>query len=382
MQQIIETDGRYERLDAYFKNTKQKKLFLVCGNSVKNLAIGKYFDTLEERFGIQVIRFSDFQPNPLYESVVEGVHLLNAQACRLIAAVGGGSAMDVAKCIKLYADMDPGQNYLEQRIVPNDIELMAIPTTAGTGSEATRFAVIYAHGEKQSVTDASCIPSTVVIDPTVLETLPEYQKKATMLDALCHATESFWSVHSTEESQALAVEAIGMVLEHFAGYLSNTKEGNAGMLKAANLAGKAINITQTTAGHAMCYKLTTLYGIAHGHAAALCVSKLFPYMLEHLDAYSDPRGRVYVEASFGRLARAYGCDRPRAAAEKFDEILDRLDLEIPQADAEDYEVLKKSVNPVRLANNPVRLDVEAIDRLYHSILQQKKKENGEQVHES
>lgn len=369
IQQIIEADSHYKQLDTYLKGTKHKKLLLVCGGYINYLAIGKYFYTLEERLGIKVVRFSNFESNPLYDSVVEGVKLLNEEKCHLIVAVGGGSAMDVAKCIKLYSNMDHTQNYLYQTIVPNEIEFIAVPTTAGTGSEATRFAVIYYNGEKQSISDYSCIPSAVVIDPSVLETLPEYQKKVTMMDALCHATESFWSIHSTEESQKLSSEAIQLVLKNFSGYLSNTKEGNAGMLKAANVAGKAINITQTTAGHAMCYKLTSLYGISHGHAAALCVSKLFPYIIDNTDKCLDPRGKEYLEESFERLAEAYGCSRPKLATEKFDELLKGLKLEIPQAELEDYEVLKTSVNPVRLKNNPVAMDMEAIDRLYHQILQ-------------
>lgn len=277
--------------------------------------------------------------------------------------------MDVAKCIKLYSNMDHTRNYLKQTIVPNEIELMAVPTTAGTGSEATRFAVIYYEGEKQSISDLSCIPSAVLVDPTVLETLPEYQKKATMMDALCHATESFWSVNANEESQEYSVEAIRLVLENYTGYLSNTKEGNAGMLKASNIAGKAINITQTTAGHAMCYKLTSLYGISHGHAAALCVSKLFSYMIEHIEKCIDPRGKGYLEEMFIRLAVAYGCDNPKNAVEKFDKLLGELNLEVPKAKDEEYEVLKCSVNPVRLKNNPIALDIQTIDTLYHIILQ-------------
>ena len=147
-----------------------------------------------------------------------------------------------------------------------------MPTTAGTGSEATRYAVIYFDGEKQSISDYSCIPSAVLMDASVLKTLPIYQKKSTMMDAFCHAIESYWSVNSSEESRQYSRRAIQLIMENKDLYIGNDETGNTQMLKAAHLAGKAINLTQTTAGHAMCYKLTSLYGIAHGHAAALCVS--------------------------------------------------------------------------------------------------------------
>lgn len=367
-QRILNADNQYEQLDLYLKNSAHKKILLVCGESIKYFNIGTYFNLLEERLGIKVIRFSGFNPNPLYESVVEGVKLLNDENCRLIIAVGGGSAMDVAKCIKLYSNMDHSRNYLKQNIIPNDIELIAVPTTAGTGSEATRFAVIYYMDEKQSVMNDSCIPSTVIVDPSVLRSLSEYQKKSTMMDALCHAVESFWSVNSTEESLQYSEKAIQLIFSNCDGYLANDDAGNAGMLKAANIAGRAINITQTTAGHAMCYKLTSLYGIAHGHATALCVSGLFPYMLDNTDKCTDPRGLVYLQKMFQRLAVAFGCANTMEAVHKYKNFLRKLTLSIPKAKEADYKILKASVNPVRLKNNPVELSMDDIENLYRQIL--------------
>ena len=206
---IISADNHYAELDNYIKESGCQSMMLVCDESLRFLDIRHYFDTLTDRLHVALTRFSDFKPNPLYESVEKGVGLFRRNRCDSIIAVGGGSAMDVAKCIKLYSNMDSGENYLKQAIVPNDVPLLAVPTTAGTGSEATRFAVIYYNGEKQSVADESCIPSVVLMDPSVLKTLPGYQKKSTMLDALCHAIESFWSVNSTEESRAYSGQAIG-----------------------------------------------------------------------------------------------------------------------------------------------------------------------------
>lgn len=369
MQNILIASENYTELDDYFDQSGAKAILLVCDSSMKFLRLNDYFNTLEERKGIKVVRFSDFQPNPLYESVVEGVKEFHANNCDLIAAVGGGSAMDVAKCIKLYSNMDSSENYLKQTIVPNDVTLFAVPTTAGTGSEATRYAVIYYGGEKQSVADYSCIPSTVLFDPSALKTLSEYQKKATMMDALCHAIESFWSVNSTDESRKYSAEAIEMILANKEKYLANDDDGNENMLKAANIAGKAINITQTTAGHAMCYKLTSLYGIAHGHAAALCDVKLLPYMLENTDKCIDGRGAAHLKTVFDGIAEAMGCDTPETAAEKLAELVAGLGLEAPEIRSqEDIDILKNSVNPVRLKNHPIGLTVDAIEGLYKEIL--------------
>ncbi|MBQ8965713.1 phosphonoacetaldehyde reductase [Ruminococcus sp.] len=362
MQKII--DNTPEALDAYFTQTGAKKVFLVGGKSMDKLKIGEYFSKLEERTGINVVRFSDFKPNPGYESVLAGVKLFRESGCDMIAAVGGGSAMDTAKCIKMYATMDDSTDHIKQEIVPNDMEFLAVPTTAGTGSEATRYSIIYYNGVKTTVTDDSSIPTAVLFDPDTLRSLPDYQKKATMLDALCHAVESYWSVHSTDESKAFAAQAIKLIFAAKDGYLANTDEGNSDMLKAANIAGKAINITATTAGHAMCYKLTSDFGLAHGHASALCVKVLFPYMVQNTHLCTDERGEGYFVEMLDELAEVMGCDTPMAAAEKFWALIDELGMEVPAFTEKDLEKLAGAVNTDRLKNHPISLEPWSIKMLY------------------
>lgn len=363
---IITAQDYYKGLDKWVSD--KNKIFLVCDDSLKYLdRFSHKLDSLTTPF----IRFSEFQPNPLYESVVNGVALFREKECDAIMAVGGGSAIDVAKCIKLYSNL-PGDgkdgSWLKAEIIPNDIPFLAMPTTAGTGSEATRYAVIYYDGAKQSITSESFIPGTVLMDPDALKTLPLYQKKATMCDALSHAIESFWSVNSTEESKKFSREAIEGVLANMDGYLSGTEEGNAGMLLAAHRAGQAINITQTTAGHAMCYKITSLFRFAHGHAAILCDRVLFSWMIDNTDKCIDPRGEQYLRDTLNEIGIAMGCVDAKSGAEKLIEIFNKLELEVPSASDDQYEELKNSVNPVRLKNHPIQLNVNTIDCLYHEVL--------------
>jgi len=370
-QKILKASGQYDVLDSWFKDNGVRHVMLVCGKSIQRQKINEYLEQVGEHLGVRITRFMGFQPNPLYENVVDGVRIFREEGCDAIIAVGGGSAMDVAKCIKLYSTMSGnGENgsFLKTDIEENDIPFLAMPTTSGTGSEATRYAVIYYEGKKQSVSDYSCIPNTVLMDSSVLKTLPEYQKKATMFDALCHAIESFWSVNSTDESKEYSRKAIEMVFEHLDGYLVNTDEGNAGMLIASNLAGKAINITQTTAGHAMCYKITSLFGCAHGHAAALCDRVLYLWMLENVDKCIDSRGKEYIEQTLDEIGHAMGCADGKSGAEKLVALFEKMNLEIPKATDEQYEELKGSVNLVRLKNHPIELSEDSIDALYHKIL--------------
>ena len=370
-QNIITPGENYRGLDEWIQETGCKKILMVCDGSINyQKDFNAHLDEID-KLVVEMICFFDFQSNPLYENVQNGVKLFREEKCDAIIAVGGGSAMDVAKCIKLYSNL-PGEGgngaWLTADYVENDIPFLAMPTTAGTGSEATRYAVIYYDGKKQSVTSESFIPDTVLMDPNTLITLPPYQKKATMCDALCHAIESFWSVNSTEESKEYSKAAIQGVMEHMAGYLNNTEEGRAGMLRAANTAGKAINITQTTAGHAMCYKITSLFGCAHGHAAILCDRVLFSWMIQNADKCIDPRGEMYLKNILDEIGRAMGCSDAKAGADMLVSIFERLDLEIPTATEKQYEELKTSVNPVRLKNHPITLDVETIDILYHEVL--------------
>ena len=353
--------NRYSDLDEWLVNAKRP---FVVGSLKRQ-------ENLRVHLPENSVVFSDYQPNPLYENVQAGVKLFREEGCDTIIAVGGGSAMDVAKCIKLYGNLPgDGENgsWLNAEYVENNIPFLAMPTTAGTGSEATRYAVIYYDGRKQSVTSESVIPDTVLMDPNTLITLPLYQKKATMCDALCHAIESFWSVNSTDESKVYSRRAIELIMVNMDGYLENTEEGRSNMLFAANIAGKAINITQTTAGHAMCYKITSLFGSAHGHAAILCNRVLFPWMIENTDKCIDPRGQEYLRATLYEIGQAMGCETPELAAKKLKRIFEKLQLDVPTASEAQFVELKTSVNPVRLKNHPIALDVDTIDMLYHRIL--------------
>ena len=302
---------------------ENRRLFLVCGKSFDSLEIADYIKSLG------VVRFGNFRQNPLYEEVMDGVAEFKNSGCDTIIAVGGGSAIDVAKSIKYYAE--------------SKAKLIVIPTTSGTGSESTHFAVIYKDGIKQSVADMNLLPQFVCLEPALLKNVPLYTRKVTMLDALCHAIESYWAKKSTEESRKIAEKAIEQILIYKDSYLANEELGNYGMLKAANLAGQAINVTTTTAGHAMCYMITSIYGYAHGHAVALCLPEVW---------------------------KVNGSVVPGINVEEFIELFESLGLEHPQSKNKkaDVDILVRSVNIQRLDNNPIELDEEQIRAMYERII--------------
>lgn len=346
------------------------------GSSKVLLVIDKSFPFLNikeevESIKIPYIKFSNFTPNPLYEDVCKGVSLFNAENCDTILTIGGGSSMDVAKCIKLYCKMERDKLYLNQEYKDTGIKLIAIPTTAGTGSESTRYAVIYYEGKKQSVTHDSIIPNVAILEPKVLKTLPLYQKKCTMLDALCQGIESWWSVNSSDQSKLLSKKAVETIMKWWHEYIyDNTDEAAYNIMQAANDAGRAICITQTTAPHAFSYKITSLYDLPHGHAVAICLTEIWDYMLHHIDDCIDNRGPLYLKETFSQIASSMGHNSAEEAVKDLRHILNELEISSPVTidRLHDLDILSSTVNPIRLRNNPVELNIKSIYSLYGRII--------------
>ena len=365
-QRIIEGSASYTELSEVLSSIGTQKYLLVYTNSAKKLPVWEHL----EGIGIPHVLFSGFTPNPKYEEIENGVELFNSTGCDTVVAVGGGSAIDVAKCIKLYAKMSKEELYLNQEYVDTGIPLVAIPTTAGTGSESTPFSVIYYKGEKQSVHHSSILPNVAILDPDVLEGLPIYQKKCTVLDALCQAIESWWSVKSTDESKGYAKDAVCRIVANLDEYLSeNTPKSRREIMLGSNLAGRAICITSTTAPHAMSYKLTTTYSYPHGHSVAISLPRVWRYMLENIEKCNDKRGADYLKSVFEDIAHAMGYSNAKEAADGFEAMLSRLDISYPQEEKSEEmaQYFADSVNTLRLGNNPVALDNFALYQLYKGM---------------
>lgn len=358
----------YDGFEGFVKG--YNRVFLICGDrSFKNC--DKLVNALDNG-RVSYRRFSSFTPNPTTESVDAGIQMFRGFDYDAIMAVGGGSAIDIAKCIKLYGGrvQETWNDRLSKQSHPVDVPLIVMPTTAGSGSEATRFAVIYHKGVKQSITDDAILPNAVIYDSSVLHELPDYQKKATVFDALSHCIESFWSINSTDESKEYAKEGIELILKNVDDYWGGVSDDHvySSMQKAAYLAGRAINITQTTAGHAMSYKLTSMYGCSHGHAVALCVKELWTWMIENINLCRDKRGQKYLEDTFEELSTVMGGSGCGDGVEWFKKLFMDSKLNVPAMKDGDIDVLVESVNPTRLKNNPIELSNTDIRMLYQRIL--------------
>ena len=369
-----------EELNSFFQGYSFKRVFLVAGKSFSKLPIGKEIEEIFSDLGISSYHFSAFQANPRLEEVEAGIDAYSAFQGDSILAVGGGSALDTAKCIKLFAGLSKEQSYLEQEFRENDIPLLVHPTTAGTGSESTPFAVIYKGGEKCSVEHESIYPKYRIEDARSLRSLPLYQKKVTLLDALSHAMEAIWSKYSNEDSRAYGQKAISLILTNYKAYLSLENKNDAkvqgkassaedpsqsvleSIAEAANLAGKAIAVTKTTAGHALSYKLGSLYQLPHGLATAMVNRALYPFMCREKSRMTDPENLLF-------LAKCFSAETEEEGAKRYREILEDLEilpcLSVKEGDLENLVV---AVNPERLSNHPIALREEDIRLLYKGIL--------------
>ena len=312
--------------------------------------------------------FSDFKPNPIYEDVVKAVNQFKKDGCDCLISIGGGSAIDTAKAIKMFLPLDENKCYLDQDTKYINLTHIAVPTTAGTGSESTRYSVIYFDGKKLSLTNDFLVPEYCVLDASFLNTLPYRQKSATAFDALCHSIESLWSVNCNKLSQEYAKESLNLILNNIKAYLSGDNSKNDVMMRAANLAGKAINITQTTAAHAMSYKLTSLFGLPHGQAVALCLEAILKDAEKLFSRAIHPLGKNYINGVFEYLQSIFEVSSTSELADKFGKMIDDFDLRVKlNCNSTNIEILANSVNVVRLRNFPVQLSNTDIFNLYNLL---------------
>lgn len=311
-----------------------------------------------EQDNIAFVQFDRFQNNPRWDDIEQGFQQFKAQDCDAVISLGGGSAIDVAKCVKTLAEKENGV----ESSMP--IVHIAIPSTAGSGAEATHFAVAYKNNEKISVADEYMRPKFVVLAPSLLETLPLYQKRAAFSDAVCHCIESLWSVKVTDSSRSFALKALKMLMSNM-DYFETGADGEETVLLAAHLAGKAIDISETTAAHAMSYKLTNGMNLPHGHAALLCLWAI----VEHWDCFSQEEASGEIQRAEELILEGMGAANMTQVSNRLQTMVGKLGMpsELEKARM-GIDELTDSVNLQRLQNFPFVLPRETIKKLYAFLL--------------
>ena len=304
--------------------------------------------------------FSDFTPNPTLEQVIAGIWIAIQCGAKKIIAIGGGSALDVAKCILAGLKMPQLITEHSSSALPlpppvnHDIDLILVPTTAGTGSEATHFAVVYQNQIKLSIAHQLLIPDFFVLEPQLIGSCSDYQMATSMLDALAHAIEGYWSNNSTKATRALCGAAIKKIM----GVLNSNRLNKLDpqevltLMRAANEAGAAINHTKTSAPHAWSYALATETGLSHGHSVWLTLPTLF-----EIHKRESNHGDKTLAARMCELELLLGLTgSPRTELQQLcSNIGCPVDLLHLVPEQVDRQRIASKVNLERLLNNPLKI---------------------------
>jgi len=290
--------GAIEQLPDALARLAQDRAFLVTDKGVAAAGIIAEVERILAVAGIDTATFDGVRANPTTEDLEAGRRAAREFGRGVIVALGGGSVLDVAKGIALMAVNDGPASAFDYRIEPEHpgLPLIAVPTTAGTGSETNGFGVIEdpEADHKFYVGHQSVAPRVAILDPQLTCGLPAMQTAATGMDVLAHALESLSSKRSNPYADGLALQVVRMVSRFLPAAVTDGKdiEARAQMLLASHMAGLAFSTTGLGMGHAMAHALSARLGAAHGVALAA--------MLDHVLSFN----LVVRTETYAQVARA------------------------------------------------------------------------------
>ena len=356
--EIIYT-GAISELKVILKSYGSKNIFLVRGKKSFNVCGAKAaIEKIAKKYSFT--EYFDFSNNPKFEEAELGYEKLKKSNSDLLIAIGGGSVIDMAKLIK---------NFQIRADNAENLPFIAIPTTAGTGSEATCFAVVYKNGIKDSTENEKLLPDYVIIDSNLMQGQSEYQMAVSGIDAFSQAIESMWSVNSNPESLIYSEKAIHLIWFNLQKAIKGNKDALIAVAMGAHLAGKAINITKTTAPHALSYGFTSIFGLPHGHAVALFLTYFF-YLHKRVDIdnCADERGIQYVIQTIKRISEIINVSFDDIELEimKFIKCLGLIvNFEDLNITIDDYLLSISKLNYDRLKNNPVKVSQNNLTEIFY-----------------
>lgn len=352
------------------------RVLLVCGRrSFEASGAARMLPDLQRAADVR--RWSDFRANTDAADLRVGLDVLRDYDPDLILGVGGGSAMDMAKLLAAFRDI-PDERVLAAidsglRTESPRERLFLVPTTSGSGAEATHFAVVYIGNDKYSVGGPAMRPDAIVLDPDLSVSGSAYQRATSGIDAVCQAIESLWATAATDRSRHFARIALRLLLPAIERFVNDpTADSARAMCIGSHFAGRAIDISRTTAAHALSYGITKGYGVSHGHAVAISIGAF-------IQAHTDPSGDlqpgvdpVQHAETMRTICRLLGAETGTAARWQFDSMLRRLHLEpslanIGATTTSQRRALAEAVNAERLGNNPVRFTTDQLADMLDTV---------------
>lgn len=349
---------------------EEKTIVMASKRRIKELDLEQWLSDIKSTS--DVIHLSHIPTNPAISDVFNNLKQLQGINPNKIIAIGGGSCIDLAKAISalyyLISEDLLSEQYVRNAIINKEyfntkcfIDIIAIPTTAGTGSEVTKWATIWdmEQKEKLSVDCTEIYPKAAVLVPEFTISMPEKLTLSTGLDALSHAMEAFWARSRTPLSQALAITAIEYIKTYLPRVLDDGSniEYRTGMCLASLIAGLAFSITRTTASHSISYPLTMYYGLDHGFAAACTLA----HVADRNEAVVQDISRIY--AIFG-------------GKESFELWIKDISLPVQELRLSAFGISKEDIDFIaektftqgRMDNNPIVFSQEDVKDILCNIL--------------
>lgn len=330
-----------------------------------------------KKSGKDFVIFDELVPEPTYEQVQAVVDAFRASGADFIIAVGGGSVMDTAKLASvLAAGGYKVRDLLDHPdIARKEVRTLMIPTTAGTGSEATPNAIV-AVPEKElkvGIVNGEMVADYVILDAEMIRNLPQKIAAATGVDALCHAVECYTSRRANPFSDLFALEALDLILNHIEQACSDKDDMNGKncMQRASFYAGAAITASGTTAVHALSYPLGGKYHIAHGVSNAIL---LMPVMRFNEPACRERYAKIYDRCVHGEKTCTTVPEKSAYVLEWMERIVKRLEIPVSLREfgvpAEDLDALTASGMEVTrlLVNNMREVRPEDARNIYKEVL--------------
>jgi len=259
------------------------KVLLVADKGVLSAGILKGIQDSLEGVNIPYVVFSDIESDPSITSIEKGTEVLKAEGCDIVIGIGGGSSMDSAKAIAVMAT-NPGkiQDYVGLNLVKvKPLPIIAIPTTAGTGSEATYWSVLRDTEAKVKVSVGGWLvmPTLAIVDPVLTRSLPPRVTAFTGMDALTHALESYVCTNTQPISEGMSIQAMKMIAKSLRKAVANGDDLDAreDMITGSLVAALAFNVTRLGLAHALAIPFGATFGIPHGMINAI----LLPHVMEY-----------------------------------------------------------------------------------------------------
>jgi alcohol dehydrogenase len=350
--------GEFGRLSERLRELGLGRCIIVCGRHFAPKAEEMCANT-PELVGV----FGEVEQNPQLSGVVKTAMLAKEKNADAVIGIGGGSAIDTAKFAAAIAleKADALEYYRGTRPFPqNRLPVIAVPTTAGTGSEVTQVSVISNGSEKKTINNPAFMPTAAIVDPELCLSVPPRTTMNTGLDALAHALEGFWSVNHQPICELMTAEAVRLILGNLENAWRDGSDINArsAMSYAALLGGLAFAQPKTAACHACSYPLSEDYHMPHGEACAFT-----------LDSFV----RINADERLEALCR-------RAGLSGSDELADKIALlkklgglrtklsELGDLDDADMDKLCRdcAAHPL-MRNNPVSMDEAALCEMFEAL---------------